>query len=207
MACSEDGTVNLFSTQSTQTEKLLVRTSLPTRDVALSPDGAWTAVASDEAVVKVVNVADNTRIFSLREQASSNKHVAFHPSGSYLAVSCTDGAIYVYSLASEEPELLKRVDGLIRPVEASSEVSAKVAWCPDGRAFAAPTVTRDIVVVSRSDWERQKVFANGHTADITDFAWSPNGAFLASAGMDGKIVIWESKTQTVLAKYSFYPSY
>jgi chromosome transmission fidelity protein 4 len=168
--------------------------------VTLSPDGNWVAVASDETVVKVVHTQEHTRILSLRQQSDSSKHVAFHPSGNYLAVSCADGHIYVYSLSSEEPELVKKLDGVIGRVAPDSEVSSKVAWHPDGRAFAAPTATRDIIVVSRSDWTTQRAFATGHTADITDFAWSPNGAFLASAGRDGKIVLWETKTQTILGK-------
>lgn len=59
----------------------------------------------------------------------------------------------------------------------------------------------DIVVISRSNWERQKSFVSGHTGPITDIAWSPNGAFIASAGSDGKLLIWESEHQKVVARY------
>lgn len=151
--------------------------------------------------MKVVNVLDPIRVLFLREQSSSNKHVSWHPSGSHIAVSCTDGVIYVYSLTSEEPELIKKVDGVIRRTEAEDEASTKAVWCPDGRAFAAPTATRDIVVVDREGWERQRSFAGTHTGEITDLCWSPNGAFLASAGKDGKIVIWESRDMKVVATY------
>jgi chromosome transmission fidelity protein 4 len=74
-----------------------------------------------------------------REQLRSVKHVSFDYSGSILTVSCTDGVVYIYSLSSEQPQLLKRVDGLIQTLEGDSEASAKVVWHPDGRAFAAPT--------------------------------------------------------------------
>jgi chromosome transmission fidelity protein 4 len=194
--------VSLFSAITNAPDKLLLRTNLPTRGVALSPDGAWVAVASEDRVVKVVNIEDTTRVLSLREQSNSNKHVSWHPSGNYLAVSCTDGLIYVYSLTSEEPELIKKVDGIIKKAEANAEASGKVAWCPDGRAFAAPTATRDIIIVDREKWERQRAFAGAHVGEITDFCWSPNGSFLVSAGTDGKLVIWESKDQTVVATYS-----
>jgi chromosome transmission fidelity protein 4 len=95
-----------------------------------------------ELVVKVVNTEDRTRVFRLQEQPKAVKHVAFDNSGTYLAVSCTDGQIYVYSLSSEEPELVRKVDGMIKSMESSSEASSRVLWHPDGRAFATPTPTR-----------------------------------------------------------------
>lgn len=36
--------------------------------------------------------------------------------------------------------------------------------------------------------------------NITDIAWSPNGAYLASAAEDGKLLIWETKSQTILIR-------
>ncbi|KAL2146992.1 hypothetical protein VTI28DRAFT_1288 [Corynascus sepedonium] len=120
-----------------------------------------------------------------------------------LAVSCTDGVIYVYSLTAEHPELIRKVDGVIGRMETESEASCKAAWHPDGRAFAVPTPTREIQVVSKNDWEKQRVFSKGHDGDITAVAWSPNGALLASAGKDKKLLIWQTKDQTVLARYEY----
>jgi chromosome transmission fidelity protein 4 len=51
-------------------------------------------------------------------------------------------------------------------------------------------------------WEKQIIFKNGHTGNITDLAWSPNGAYLATSGMDGKVHIWQTKNQTIVATYS-----
>lgn len=47
IAGSEDGTVRKYSLQSNTFEDILVRSSLPIRDVVLSPDGKWVAVASE----------------------------------------------------------------------------------------------------------------------------------------------------------------
>jgi chromosome transmission fidelity protein 4 len=184
-------------------EKFLVRCALPVRDVALSRDGMWCAVASDELTVKIVKTSDPSTVRYLRDQPKPVKHLAFDPSGSFITLSCTDGILYVYNLLGDEPELARKIDGLIRNVETDSEISSKVIWHPDGRAFAAPTATRDIQVMSRGDWENQRSFANGHTGDIMALAWSPNGALLATAGKDRKIVLWETKTQNILASYDY----
>jgi chromosome transmission fidelity protein 4 len=55
--------------------------------------------------------------------------------------------------------------------------------------------------VSRSDWENQRTFKDGHTGDISAAAWSPNGALLVTASVDRKIVLWDSRTQKVLKTY------
>jgi chromosome transmission fidelity protein 4 len=200
---SEDGNVSKFSLDTMSYEKYLTRCSLPIRDVTLSSDGKWCAVASDELVVKIIRTNDTSAVMSLREQPKPVKHLSFDPSGKHIALSCTDGLVYVYSLINDEPELVRKIDGLIRTLETEDEISSKVVWHPDGRAFAAPTATRDIQVMSRGDWENQRTFTSGHDGDITALAWSPNGAMLASAAKDGKVLLWETKTQKILATYDY----
>ena len=106
----------------------------------------------------------------------------------------------MYTLDGYQPEMVKRVEGMIKSMEADSESSSKVLWHPDGRAFATPTALRDIQVMSTSDWERQRVFKTGHSSDITAAAWSPNGALLATAAADKSLILWETKTQKILKK-------
>ncbi|KAK4151030.1 Minichromosome loss protein 1 [Chaetomidium leptoderma] len=203
VAGAEDGTVSYYSLDSNMFDRFLLRTSLPVRDVALSPDNKWCAVASDELTVKLVGIDDNTKLLTLKEHGKPTKHLSFDPKGSTLALSCTDGVIYVYSLTADHPELIRKVDGVIGRMETESDASCRVAWHPDGRAFAVPTPTRDIQVVSKNDWEKQRAFSSGHNGDITALAWSPNGALLASAGKDKKLLIWLAKDQSVVARYEY----
>lgn len=83
-----------------------------------------------------------TKVLYLREQTKPAKHVSFDPSGAYIAVSASDGIMYVYSLSTEQPELVKKIDGVIRALETDSETSSRAVWHPDGRALGAPTATR-----------------------------------------------------------------
>ncbi|KAK9352232.1 WD40-repeat-containing domain protein [Lipomyces doorenjongii] len=201
--CSEDGTASLFSMRTNEMESMLVRQSLPIRDITFSPDGQWVAVAGDETTVKLVNTSDITRTIILPAHRQGVKHVSFHPNGALLATSSVDGAIRVFSISSEEPELVKMIEGLTPSVEPSDETSSKVAWHPDGRAFATQNKTRDIITISRSTWSIERSFASGHMGPINDFAWSPNGAYLATAGSDGKILIWDTQTQNIIDKHSY----
>lgn len=154
-----------------------------------------------ELVVKVVNTQDMTNVLYLRDQTRAVKHVSFDPSGTYLAVSCTDGHIFIYRLSSSEPEMIKQVDGMIKSLDSDAEASSRVIWHPDGRAFATPTPSRDIQVMSWSDWERQKSFKTGHSGDITSAVWAPNGALLATTASDLSLRLWDTKTQKLLQQY------
>ena len=55
---AEDGTVCLYSLETYTYEKMLTRCTLPIRDIALSPDGQWAAVAS-ECVHRGIGKANN----------------------------------------------------------------------------------------------------------------------------------------------------
>ncbi|EEQ32510.1 DNA polymerase alpha accessory factor Mcl1 [Microsporum canis] len=198
---SEDGTVWLYDLRRGTIDKPLVRCTLPIRDLAISKDEEWVAVASDELTVKIVSVNDITEVKYLRDQTKGVKHVTFDPSGRFVTVSCADGIIYIYSFTETEPTLLHKLDGVIQRLETDHEATSSAVWHPDGTAFAAVEATRDITVISSRDWTKQKKFSGGHNGDITCLAWSPNGALLASAGADRKILLWETRTQRVIKSY------
>ncbi|KAJ5189761.1 Dihydroxy-acid/6-phosphogluconate dehydratase [Penicillium cf. griseofulvum] len=200
---AEDGTVWKYDIMSGKMQNLLVRCALPVRDIAVTRDGEWIAVASDELTVKIVKVDDMTQVKYLREQSKGTKHVTFDPSGRYATVSGTDGILYIYSMHEEEPELVRKLDGVIRRLEPDAEATSRAVWHPDGTAFASADATRDISIYSTSEWKKEKAFAGGHTGDITALSWAPNGSLLASAAADGYIVLWEAKTQKILQRYDF----
>ncbi|CAK1360876.1 Minichromosome loss protein 1 [Cercospora beticola] len=199
---AETGEVTKYNLITKRMDEVLVRCTAPVRDLALSPDGQWVAVASDEHDVKIVNTSDMTNIMVLRDHLRPVKQISFDVSGTTLAASCTDGMIYMYSLSSEQPQLVKRVDNMIGMERSDSEANIRVAWHPDGRAWVVPTPTRDLQVVSRSDWSRQKAFSGGHKAAITATAWSKNGALLISADLDKNLVLWDTRSQRILKTYN-----
>ena len=75
----EDGSVTKYSLATNRMEEILLRCTAPVRDLALSPDGQWVAVASDELEVKIVNTSDMERVIYLRDQVSDSCFVHSQP--------------------------------------------------------------------------------------------------------------------------------
>ncbi|KAK9470444.1 WD40-repeat-containing domain protein [Dipodascopsis tothii] len=201
--CSEDGTAALFDVGSNELVGLLSRQALPLREATFSRDGEWVALAGDDTAVRLINAAEPTRTRVLRGHRQGVKHVSFHPTDTLVTTSSTDGAVRVYNVAAEPPELVRTLDGVTAATEPADETCTRAVWHPDGRAFAVQTKSRDVLVIARAGWTTEGAFTSGHTAAITDLAWSPNGAYLATAGADGRIVLWATRTQQAVATHEF----
>lgn len=201
----EDGTVTVYAVPSGDVQGMVLRFTLPVRDIILLKGEEWLAAASDEVEVKIVKRSNTEETLTLSEHPKPIKHLSCSPDGKYLAASCTDGKIYIYDVSSlpSQPTLYRTIDGVARQLETSQPATSKAVWHPDGRAFACATAARDIQIVSVADGASQRVFKEGHSGDITALAWSPNGALLASAGADDQLVIWETKTQQPIRKHNY----
>jgi chromosome transmission fidelity protein 4 len=57
---SEDGAVCKYSLDTNSMERILTRCTLPIRDLAISPDGSWVAIASESVAILDVLPAQST---------------------------------------------------------------------------------------------------------------------------------------------------
>ena len=57
---AEDGTVTKYSLHTNKPDGILTRCTLPIRDIAISPDGQWAAVASEYVARRTFVVATLT---------------------------------------------------------------------------------------------------------------------------------------------------
>src|SRR5271154_2394228 len=106
------------------------------------------------------------QITLLRDHGKPIKHLTYNPSGTYLAASCNDGIIYIYSMSSADPTIYRTIDAVIMRLENWDDATSRCVWHPDGRTFACATATRDIATVSIEDGAQQRSFTGGHMADI-----------------------------------------
>lgn len=111
----------------------------------------------------------------------TNSSAAWSPDGDYIGAS---GSIW----RADSGENIRRLQPSFIKLYRS-------AWSPDSQRFAWGTASDDnclYVWDRRSDELRE---LRGHTSSVWCVDWSPDGKYLASAGMDPEVVIWDAKTE------------
>lgn len=118
--------------------------------------------------------------------------LALDPTGTLLAAGDISGSLHVWALERGDNTELQ---GYPEPVDL-------VAWDGTGEHLAA--VSDDEVTVWPVAWSQEEltlgpsptVLCGPHDGHIVDLGFRPGGALLATAGADGRLVLWDPTTTT-----------
>jgi WD40 repeat protein len=180
--------------------------------MAYSPDGSRLAVAfdryvatsrprptADDAVVVLWDLVTPTEPIAILTDVPRHTHdVAFSPDGRQLYTAAhaappvfdTDAMIVVHDIATE---------AVVRTLDVPSH---PFALHPDGTVLAAasrapetvdPSTGTDVVLIDAVSGE-QLHRLRGHTGPVTDLAFSPDGALVASSAADHTVAMWDVST-------------
>ena len=176
---SLDGTIRLWDVADGQIKTILENPGGPVYSVAFSPDGSILASGSDETV-RLWDVASNQLRIALEGHTYRVNSVAFSPDGFTLASGSRDGTIRLWDATSGQ---IKKI------LEHSGRVNS-VAFSPDGFTLANSRGG------SIQFWDvasgQLKKSLMGHGEGISSISYAPSGAILASASLDGTILMWDA---------------
>jgi WD40 repeat protein len=154
--------------------------------VALSPDETWILSAARDGTIKMWNMASGDLVRTFDGLTGPVSAIAPSPDGQHLAVASLEGKLKIWDQQGNN-------------VSTITTSSACVTWNSDGRRLATCDDegyygTGLIGNAKLRVWDTatgaQLTEFTGHTRNIADAAWSPDGKRIASASDDGTVKIW-----------------
>ena len=152
--------------------------------LAYTADGRTLATASNDATVKLWDVATRTVRATLRGHTAPVEAVALSPDGQTLASAGWDRTVRLWDVATGR--LKKTLEGHASTVFA-------VAFAPDGQTLASGSSDKSVKLWDLASG-KQRTTLEGHQGAVRCVLFSPDGKLLGSGGADGTVAIWDTAT-------------
>ncbi|KAI8323218.1 hypothetical protein GQ54DRAFT_332692 [Martensiomyces pterosporus] len=180
----------------------VLRSILPARDISISGNEKQVAIATDDENVRVVSLLDMALLHTLVGHRGPVNSVSFSPDSAFLASTGCDGTLRVWDMRDDEPTCVHVGNKLSYVCEPGNSMEQyKARWSPDGRFIAIPGADNSIKLVERSSWDVTASLAGVHSKTISHLAWSSNSRYIASVGLDSKVVVWDvSARKSILSQ-------
>ncbi|KAH7882376.1 histone transcription regulator 1 [Phlebopus sp. FC_14] len=134
--------------------------------------------------------------------------VHVHPDGSRIATGGLDAKVRIWStkpILNPASELSNRPPKSLCTLSMHTGPVLTVRWAHSGRWLASGSDDEIVMIWDLDPSGRSKVFGSnevnvegwkpmkrlpGHESDVTDVAWAPEDRYLASVGLDSKVIVW-----------------
>ena len=168
--------------------------------LAWSPNGKYIASAGADSIVQVWDAMGYTLV-TYRGHTTEVNAVSWSPDSKYIVSGGNDGLVQLWNATTGH--LLFTYHGHTGPVKA-------VAWQPEagmlpGQETHIASAGADTTVQVWSTGKTQItpsgqimtlndpiLMYRGHSDQVTDITWSPNGQLIASSSEDGTVQIWQA---------------
>jgi WD40 repeat protein/transcriptional regulator with XRE-family HTH domain len=117
---------------------------------------------------------------------------AFRPDGKQLATIGADGTSIIWDANTGQERL--RLPGTTKPGDLYTE--QRIAYSPDGKLLAACD-SNQLKIYDALSGELVRALS-GHEGDVISIAFSPDGEYLATGGVDSTVRIWDASNGEVL---------
>ena len=180
-----------------------------------SPDGTRLAVLDPDGALEVWRVEDGEELFSFQAHdpipGSLASRLVWSPDGSLLATYANDSLVKLWD--TEEWRLVHSLENETNSTVNSLSPIDIAVFSPDGRhiAVAQPSSLRVWDTETGRQLVRWHPFPEStyrpHFGSITDVAFSPQGRYLASVGLDRTAKVWDVEAGTQLLDIDIFLNY
>ncbi|WUI01160.1 AAA family ATPase [Spirillospora sp. NBC_00431] len=175
-SCSYDRTARVWDAVTGEPGPVLRGHADLVWSVAWSPDGARLATASHDRTIRLWSAAEGTELATFRGHGEPLRAVAWSPDGTRLASGSNDRTVRFWDAErAAEIEVLRGHDRAV----------AAVGWSSTG-VLASASYDGTVRIWSGGGAR----VLRGHTDEVWDVAWSPDGSRLATASRDRTVRVW-----------------
>jgi WD40 repeat protein len=180
------GTARLVDVRSQRVIATVAHLSAPAWAVAFSPDGRRIVWADDNGLIYYFDTESRRQLGPPLPLLYSPRQLAWSPDSRHIAVT-DSGAIVVFSTGTN-------VEQWRRSTYSGGSTYQSLAWSPNGTTIAAGgDAATGIQLLRASDGTPIGGGWKDHTLTFT-VAYSPDGAIIASTGLDGTVVLRDVAT-------------
>lgn len=181
---SEDGTARVWDLNTRETVLTLSGHADEVSFVAMSQDGTRIATASLDGTAKIWDAADGKLLLTLTGHESPVWSAQFNPDGTRIATSGDDSTIRVWDAATGEE--LYVLSGFLT-------FASGATFSPDGK-FLATNGGEDPKLWDAETGELITALSGFKSGSAQVPVFTPDGKYVAVAGQDGTVSIWETAT-------------
>jgi len=184
----------------------------PVRALAYSPDGRVLASGSEDRTVKLWNLATGQVRHGLAGHEAEVRALAFSPDARRLASGSWDGTLRLWKVRKLINNIGDRSlrDWLVEPRgRPLGENLGGGIWCvafaPDGWALVTGCTDGTVLLWHLMGDEPRRFPLSGHKWPVSAACFSTNGKWLASAGHDRTVRLWDphfGREQAVLTGHT-----